>query len=221
VAAVAPRDDALDRSAALLAVDQVIKGWDDGARGDQGSRSALIQRVARAEFGRRGYEVTTVRDIASAAGLSIGTAYRVIGSKEELLATIMASFARKVLDGWNAAIESDSTAVEKLDALAWLQINVLDKFYDEYKIQVAWLRQTPPDGLNSGWSFAAVVRLLKALLKQGSGQGQVRIESPSAELTARCILELTWTPEQIVRGHGKRAALIHARDAILRGVVTP
>ena len=221
VAAVPPQDDELDRSAALLAVEQVIEMWDDGGQDDEDSRAALVRRVARAEFGRRGYEVTTVRDIASAAGLSIGTAYRVIGSKEELLDTIMTSFSQKILAGWNAALGSDSTAVEKLDALAWLQINVLDKFYDEYKIQLAWLRQSPPDAINPGWSFATVVRLLKALLKQGSGLGQIRIENPSAELTARCVIELTWMPEQIVRGQGKRAALIHARDTVLRGVVTP
>jgi len=221
VAVVPPEDDELDRSAALVAVEQVIRMWDDGGQADEDSRAAMVRRVARAEFGRRGYEVTTVRDIASAAGLSIGTAYRVIGSKEELLDTIMASFSQKILDGWNAALGSDSTAVEKLDAVAWLQINVLDKFYDEYKIQLAWLRQSPPDATNPGWSFAAVVRLLKTLLRQGSGLGQIRIESPSAELTARCVLELTWTPEQIIRGQGKRAALIHARDTMLRGVVTP
>ena len=221
VAAVPPEDEELDRSAALLAVEQVIRMWDDGGQDDEDSRTALVRRVARSEFGRRGYEVTTIRDIASAAGLSIATAYRAIGSKEELLATIMASFAQRIMAGWDAALGSDSTAVEKLDALAWLQINILDKFYDEYRIQLSWLRQSPPDGLNPGWSFAAVVRLLKALLREGSRLGQIRIESPSAELTARCILELSWTPEQIVRGQGKRAALIHARDTVLRGVVTP
>ncbi len=221
VAVLPPQDGELDRSAALLAVEQVIEMWGDGSQEDEDSRAALVRRVARAEFGRRGYEVTTVRDIASAAGLNIASVYRVIGSKEELLDTIMSSFSQKVLAGWNAALGSDSTAVEKLDALAWLHINVLDKFYDEYKIQLAWLRQSPPDATNPGWSFPTVLRLLKALLSQGSRLGQIRIENPSAELTARCVIELTWTPEQIVRSHGKRAALIHARDTVLRGVATP
>ena len=44
---------------------------------------------------RKGYEVTTIRDIASAAGLGTGTVYRVIGSKDELLASIMESFGKK------------------------------------------------------------------------------------------------------------------------------
>jgi AcrR family transcriptional regulator len=220
-AVVPPGDDELDRSAALRAVEQVMTMWEDGGHDGDESRAAMVRRVARAEFGRRGYEVTTIRDIAAAAGLSIATAYRVIGSKEELLDTIMTSFSQKILAGWTAALGSDATAVEKLDALAWLHINALDSFYDEYKIQLAWLRQSPPDAMNPGWSFHTVVRQLKSLLRQGTQLGELRIEGPSAELTARCVLELTWTPDQIVRGHGKRAALIHARDAVLRGVVTP
>jgi AcrR family transcriptional regulator len=220
MAAAPARDDELDRSPAMLAVERVIGDWDDGDQAAADDRAAAIRRAARAEFGRRGYEVTTVRDIAAVAGLSTGTVYRAIGSKEELLDAIMTSFSQKVLAGWNAALGSDSTAVEKLDALAWLHINVLDQFNDEFKIQLAWLRQSPPDVPGPGWSFPMAVRQLKALLSQGSEQGELRVDSPSSELTARCVIELTWMPEQIVRDQGKRAALIHARDTVLRGVAT-
>lgn len=220
IAAVPAQDAELDRSAAMRAVERVIHDWDDSDQPGAGDRAALIRRAARAEFGRRGYEVTTVRDIASAAGLSTGTVYRAIGSKEELLDAIMTSFSQKVMAGWNAALGSGSTTVEKLDALAWLHINVLDKFNDEFKIQLAWLRQSPPDVPGPGWSFPVVVRQLKAVLSQGSQLGQLRVDSPSSELTARCVIELTWVPEQIVRSQGKRAALIHARDTVLRGVAT-
>jgi len=218
LAAVPAQDAELDRSAAMLAVERVIGQWDDSGQDAQDGRAAVIRRAARAEFGRRGYEVTTVRDIASAAGLSTGTVYRTIGSKEELLDTIMSSFYEKVLAGWSAALDSGSTAVEKLDALAWLQINVLERFSDEFKIQLAWMRQSPPDAAVPGWPFQTAIRQLKSLLSQGSRLRLLRVESPSSELTARCVIELTWMPEQIVRDQGKRAALILARDTVLRGV---
>jgi AcrR family transcriptional regulator len=221
VSAVAVQDAELDHSAAMLAVERVIRHWDDGDQSPQDERSSLIRRAARAEFGRRGYEATTVRDIAHAAGLSTGTVYRAIGSKEELLDTIMQSFSEKVVAGWAAALEPGSTTVEKLDALAWLHINVLERFNDEFKIGLAWLRQSPPDVPGPGWSFLGAVRQLKALLSQGSGLRQLRVESPSSELTARCILELTWMPEHIAGDQGKRAALILARDTVLRGVAAP
>jgi AcrR family transcriptional regulator len=218
IAAVPPGDAELDRSAALAAVEHVIREWDGDDPPGRDDRAALVRRVARAEFGRRGYEITTVRDIAAAAGLSTGSVYRAIGSKEELLTTIMDAFSRKIVAGWSAALGSDATAVEKLDALVWLQINVLERFNDEYKTQLAWLRQSPPDATNPGWSLALVIRQVRALLVEGSRAGQIRVDSPSAELTARCVIELSWMPERIVRDCGTRPALVHARDTLIRGV---
>lgn len=213
-----PSNADLDHSAALTAVNDVIRTWPKAHDPDPDDRAALIRAVARAEFGRRGYEVTTVRDIAAAAGLGTGSVYRVIGSKEELLTTIMREFSDKTAAGWSAALESDSTVIEKLDAVAWLQINVIDRFYDEFKIQLAWLRQVPPDIPSLGWSFAPVMRRLKDELAAGVQAGDVSIAGPSAVLNARCVMELTWIPETVIRGIGKRNALLHARDTLLRGV---
>ena len=136
----------------------------------------FIRSVARREFGRRGYEITTVRDIAAAAGLGSGSVYRVIGSKEELLASIMNGFADKTMAGWNAALDSDSTIVEKLDAAAWLQINVMERFHDEFRIQLAWMRQVPPDMPRFGWSVPALLRRLKSELAAGAKSGQIRAD---------------------------------------------
>ena len=65
------------------------------------AKAVHLRAVARAEFGRRGYEMTTIRDIASAAGLGTGTVYRVIGSKDELLMSIMLDFGKKVGGAWS------------------------------------------------------------------------------------------------------------------------
>jgi AcrR family transcriptional regulator len=214
-----PHSDAeLDGSSALRAVDRVMESWNDGSEGGPGDKAAHVRAVARAEFGRRGYESTTIRDIASAAGLGIGTVHRLIGSKEELLASIMRSFGRKVAAGWIAALRSDATAIEKLDALSWVDINALDHFHDEFRIQLAWMRQSPPDTPNPGWSFTTRLRQLKALLTQGIRSGEICIESPSPEMLARCVLDVLWIPENILRVAGRRAALVHARDTVLRGV---
>ena len=213
----APSDAELDRSSALRAANRVIETWsDDGEAGDD-DKAAHVRAVARAEFGRRGYEATTIRDIASAAGLGTGTVHRLIGSKEELLASIMRSFGRKVAAGWIGALRSDATPIEKLDALCWIDINALDQFHDEFRIQLAWMRQSPPDTPNPGWSFATRLRQLRQLLGEGTRSGAIRIDSPSAGMLARCVLDALWIPQNIVRAAGKRAALVHARDTVLRG----
>jgi AcrR family transcriptional regulator len=217
LATATPKASELDRSSALVAVEDVVKRWydDDDAGTD---KAAYICSIARAEFGRRGYEVTTIRDIASAAGMSTGSVYRVIGSKEELLASIMRSFFEKSVAGWDAAFDAPASPVEKLDAVAWLHINVMDRFNEEFKIQLAWLRQSPPETIDLGWSFAALMRRLKALLRDGERSGALHVDDPSAELVARCVVELTWVPENIIHEAGMRAALKHQRDTVLRGV---
>jgi AcrR family transcriptional regulator len=220
LAAEPPQDSALNGSKAFAAAVDVIGTWldDDGSDGDH--KAAHVRAIARAEFGRRGYEMTTIRDIASAAGLGTGTVYRIIGSKDELLMSIMMSFGKKVGDGWTAILRSEATPVEKLDALSWLNINALDQFPDEFRIQLAWMRLSPPDiaAANPGWSFTTRVRQMKALLSEGLKSGQIRVASPSAETLARCVIGEQWIPENILRDIGTRQSLIHARDTVLRGV---
>jgi AcrR family transcriptional regulator len=214
-----PDDDALDGSNALRAADQVIDTWSDQGDAERDDKAEHVRAVARAEFGRRGYEATTIRDIASAAGLGTGTVYRLIGSKEELLASIMRAFGKKVGGGWVSVLRSKASPIEKLDALSWIDINALARFHDEFRIQLAWMRQSPPDTPNPGWSFVTRLRQLRSLLSEGIQSGEIRIEAPSTALLARCVLDVLWIPENIVRQAGTRAALVHARDTVLRGVM--
>ena len=217
VATRAPRDAQLDGSKAMQAVEEVMRSWDDSPDSTSPTGRRSSEQSPELEFGRRGYEATTVRDIAGAAQMSTGSVYREIGSKEELLVSIMRSFSEKVVAGWDAALTSTATSVQKLDAVAWLQINVLEQFPDEFKIQLAWLRQSPPDTPDMAWSFPSLLQRLKVMLKEGARAGELRIEGPSTELTARSIVDLTWVPEGILRTYGKRTALVHVRDTMLRG----
>ena len=213
-----PTDEELDRSSAFAAAEEAIKTWNDEPASAVNDKAAHVRAVARAEFGRKGYEVTTIRDIASAAGLGTGTVYRLIGSKDQLLASIMLSFGTKVGGGFATVLRADATPIEKLDALSWVNINALDQFPDEWKIQLAWMRQSPPDTPNPGLLFSKRLRQLKSLLSEGIKSKEIRTDSPSTELLSRCVMDVLWMPENIVRDLGTRAALIYARDTVARGV---
>jgi AcrR family transcriptional regulator len=212
-----PTDEQLDRSAAFRAADTVVRSWTDDA--DPDDKAAHVQAVARTEFGKKGYEVTTIRDIASAAGMGTGTVYRLIGSKDQLLAAIMQSFGEKVAMGWAEVLESDSSVIEKLDALSWINTNAMDRFADEFRIQLAWMRQSPPNTPNPGWLFTKRVRQMKSLLAEGIKSGEIRIDSPSNDLLSRSVIGVGWIPESILRELGTRASLLCVRDTMLRGVV--
>ena len=73
---------------------------------------------------------------------------------------------------------------------------------------------------NPPLSFATRLQQLEALLSEGIRSGEIRIDSPSTQMLSRCVIDVLWMPENIVRATGKRAALIHARDRVLRGVTT-
>jgi AcrR family transcriptional regulator len=212
-------DKDLGRSNAFAAAEAAIKTWSDESQSGANDKAAHVRAVARAEFGRKGYEVTTIRDIASAAGLGTGTVYRLIGSKDELLASIMESFGKKAGGGFASILRADATPVEKLDALSWVNINALDRFPDEWKIQLAWMRQSPPDTPNPGLAFTMRLRQLRALLSEGIQSGDIRIEDPpSLAMLSRCVMDVLWMPENIVRAQGTQAALSNARDTVVRGV---
>jgi len=103
----------------------------------------------------------------------------------------MRSFGEKVGGGLGQPfLKSNASPIEKLDALSWIDINALDQFQDEFKIQLAWMRQSPPDTPNPGWSFTTRLRQLKALLSAGIRSGEIRIDSPSTEMLSRCVIDV-------------------------------
>ena len=211
-----PTDAALDRSCPFAAAEETITSWEKQEE-DEDERLPMLRAVARAEFGRRGYEATTVRDIAAAAGLSVGSVYRLIGSKDELLESIMRAFTVKARSGWSNVLKSEGTAVEKIDALMWININAVVHFSDEYNIQLAWIRESPPDTTNLGSSFSARLNDLKSLLARGIRSGDLLVEGPSSDIRAWSLFELLWMPENIVHKLGARGALALARETTLRG----
>jgi hypothetical protein len=62
------------------------------------------------------------------------------------------------------------------------------------------------------------VRQMKTLLSDGIKSGEIRIDTPTVDILARCVIGVQWIPENILRELGTRASLIHARDTVLRGV---
>lgn len=68
------------------------------------SRRREIQSVAASMFVLRGFEGTTMREIAKAAGILPGSLYHHFTSKEELLHEIMKPFLRRTLDHYREII---------------------------------------------------------------------------------------------------------------------
>jgi AcrR family transcriptional regulator len=213
-----PTDDQLDRSAALAAVDEVIASWTEPEEEDESL--ALLRAVARAEFGRRGYDATTIRDIAAAAGFSTASIYRRFASKDELLGSIMDSFASKVGDAWSAAIAAPSSAIEKIDAIAWANINVVDRSSDEFHVLQTWMREAPPSTRDQSWTFLTRLHEIEAVLDEGARSGEIATGTWEPRLAPWALFHLLWLPENLVRRHGPKAGLALLRATVVRGAAT-
>jgi AcrR family transcriptional regulator len=214
LAVEAPGNAQLDQSPAFRIAQNVIASWEAPA---DDSQLAALKQAARREFSRRSFEAATVRDIASAAGMSTSALYRLVGSKDKLLEAIMTPFIKAVSESWDLLIASPSSTVEKLDALIWVNINLIDRFNEEFKVQLAWLREAPPQPWADFSGFAKRLAQLKELLEAGEREGAFRSFGPSLDLRAHCLLELSWIPRTIMQAHGRPAALAQARETLLRG----
>ena len=200
----------LDRSAAFIAADEAIEVMDRRCDADASDKAAHVRAVARAEFGRRGLRGHHHQGHRVGGRTRHRHGYRLIGSKDELLASIMQSFGEKVAEGWTRVLRSDSSPIEKLDALSWVNTNVLDRFGDEFRIQLAWMRQSPPDTPNTGWLFAKRLRQMKTLLAEGIRSGEIAIDTPRERDAGTVVIGVGWIPENILHDLGTRRSLIHA-----------
>ena len=82
--------------------------------------------IASEIFAKKGYEATSVREIALKAGLNKATIYHYFSSKEEILFKIMDNAMEEALKNLEAILSEDSDALEKFE-------NVL-KFYSKYYV---------------------------------------------------------------------------------------
>jgi AcrR family transcriptional regulator len=93
---------------------------------DKTNKFKKILVIASEIFAKKGYEATSVREIALKAGLNKATIYHYFSSKEEILFKIMDNAMEEALKNLEAILSEDSDALEKFE-------NVL-KFYSKYYV---------------------------------------------------------------------------------------
>lgn len=206
----------LDRSAALHAARETIATWSE-PYDPADDRAARLRAVARSEFARRGYEATTMRDIATAAGMGAGSVYRAVESKQALLDSIMGSFHDEISRGYAAVVATDSTAIAKLDALTWINLHALHRFDLEFAIQRAWFRSTPPDSGEVIDVLRRRARQIATVVDRGRTDGEITAEGMTKSRLSACVRDLIWMPPPIVARLGIDAAHDHSRATLLCG----
>lgn len=85
------------------------------ATAERGTAQAIREEATKLFF-ERGYDATSLRQVASAVGLMVGSLYNHIESKEHLLLQIMGGIIDDLLHSARKAVKVDGDAVDKLQA---------------------------------------------------------------------------------------------------------
>lgn len=214
-----PADEDLNRSEALQAARQAITTWrEPGIPSEPTSRDHIVA-AARVEFARRGFDATTVRDIADAAGVRMGTLYRRVESKEELLAEILSDYERHMDGAVRGALSTGGSAVASLDALGLVMVSAKRRFRLETEIvKLADPSSKPDNQAMQAYhaSTRARLRLLEEVLERAEAAGAIRSLGVPAAVGPQ-IRYISWVPYQDFARASTERAHRFLRNSLLRG----
>jgi AcrR family transcriptional regulator len=217
-----PPDTELDASPASRAAVEALAAWRGGgdrpgeAR-DPRDRDSIVA-AARTEFARRGYDATTVRDIAAAAGVRMGTLYRRVESKEALLGEVLARYSGQLGSAFGAVFTAGATDVETLDGLVRVFVHASRRFEAESCIlRYGWSgREATTSPFHDYYlETQGRLRALEELLGRGAADGRLRTV-PDMALHIRSVL---WLPFHQHARTGTARAHAFLRAALLRGAL--
>lgn len=217
-----PSDDALDGSAALAGARSAMATWGAAEPTAPPASREHIVNVARNLFASRGFDATTVRDIADAAQVRMGTLYRRVNSKNELLGEILGSYDAHMDAAVRAALTTGESVVESLDALMLVMVTAKRRFRLEteiVKLANPWTTPATPE-VKAYWSNTnSRLRLLEAELNSAMNAGILRRLSAPATL-ARQLRYVSWVPYQDYSRTTSERARRFLRNSVLRGFLT-
>jgi AcrR family transcriptional regulator len=217
-----PDDHELDQSAASRAAAHAVSAWRARDRPPATSDRDQIVAAARAEFARRGYEATTIRDIAGAASVRVATLYRRVESKETLLAEIIDEYGSSFDRAFQTVVAAGGTAPELLDGLARVLVSVSRHFAGETRIvSHGWSQRESANSPLHDYFIATQHRLaeLAKVVQSGLEAATLRPIAPAAAVALH-FRTIAWLP---LHDHGRTSeanARSFLRQSLLRGALS-
>ena len=115
-------------------------------------RREQLLEVGRKLFAEKGFEGTSVEEIAAKAGVSKPVVYEHFGGKEGLYAVVVDREIRTLLDGITSALRAETTSRGLLEAAALALLDYVEGSTDGFRILV----RDSPAGQSTG-SFASLI----------------------------------------------------------------
>ncbi len=185
-------------------------------------RDELLE-IAAGLFATKGFRITTVRDIADAAGILSGSLYHHFDSKESMVDEILRSFQDELFGQYDAIIASDADPRAKLEQAVRVSFDAIDRHHNEVAIfqnDAAYL------GTLEGFGYLAERneqsrQVWLTLLRQGVAAGVLR-DDLDVDLVYRFIRDTVWVAVNWYRPGGALSAAAVADQYVtllLEGIV--
>lgn len=131
-------------TAAARSLPRARKRANAAGNGDANRRAAIVRAAARL-FRDRGFDGTTVRDIATAVGMRSGSPFYHFASKEEILFAVMEEGLRQGLARSEAALAAGGSARDRFHALVRAHFGILlEEGSDFIPVMLYEWRRLPP-----------------------------------------------------------------------------
>ena len=188
----------------------------------QGSRAEitgpLIREAARKLFAQHGYAAVSMRQIARAVGVQVGTIYAYTEDKQALLADLLRDHMEQLLTDWQDA--PDAAPLDRLDSFVHFHIETSLDRADGVFLSYMELRNLNPD------NHAEITALrrcyenaLQAILDAGVAAGVMRVADTRLATMALIAMLTGVTNWYRAGGRLDRAALHRHYAGLVRGAV--
>lgn len=201
------------------------EGWEligsltknDEAR--QAGRQRLM-RGARACFASKGYSGTVVGEIAEAAGVSVGSVYKYVRSKEDLLWLLAEAAHRTIQEAIDKALAGRVDALDALLAATEALIRVSDEnidlmviFHSEFRHMPAACRRRVRQ------QDADLVDRIAKIIRTGIATGRLNCPDPHFAAVTVEMTATTWILKRRLLG-SSLAEYVEAQRNAVRALVT-
>ncbi|MCG5211720.1 TetR/AcrR family transcriptional regulator [Streptosporangium sp. KLBMP 9127] len=176
------------------------------ASGAASERRDHLVKLAAEIFARKGFQATTVREIANEAGILSGSLYHHFDSKETIVDEVLSDFLRDLLGRYRAALERGGDPRTVLSEMVRIGFGTLEPHRAAITVMQndwSYLRSLPGDRFD--YLVKAedeVERLWIEQIKRGQAEGQFRADV-DPKLTYRMIRDTIWVAVRWFRPGGK------------------
>ncbi|MEN6559954.1 MAG: TetR family transcriptional regulator [Acidobacteriota bacterium] len=194
-----------------------------------GKRIAILRAAARL-FSRRGYNETSMKDVAEAAGIAVGTIYLYYRNKEDLLTGIYRHSSALLLERLTKRIEGRTDPVAKYAIYIEDSIDYAFEHPDFFLIIFVDLRRKEIE-LPKRPAFSNFRRFLalgESIIEEGQARGQFPGSLPAARLNlgivsmwAGLVLTMVLEPAVKAGSDDRRQVKDLVLSSVLEGILTP